>query len=150
MLVLEDICMALQMRLERCLEASDVVVVDAVEPILGTTDGRLCGKANHSSPPSGDVEVPGSQIPLPQAVVGTFRSERQSLSGSLELALRVRSLGDVMPKQRHAAGNGQKLYLQNATIRIERQPEVVQGPSRPIRQRIVERSRQSRSAQHRH
>ena len=123
-LVLKVIRLAGEMRLERLLERSDVVGMDAVHPFLGTADAGGRRQANHRPPSAREVELLGPKIPLPQPVVRAFRREREPLFASLERVFRARSLGDVVPEQRHATDNGKDLDLQNPRARSGRQPQM--------------------------
>ena len=96
------------------------------------------------------VELLAAKIPFPQPVVRAFRREREPLFASLERVFRARSLGDVVPEQRHAAGHRKDLDLQNPRARGGRQPELRQRPGAPVRQRLVDRSRQLGLGQGRH
>ena len=80
----------------------DVVGMDAIEPFVGAADRGVRRQADHRAPASGDVELLRLQVPLPQAVVGAFRRERQPLAALRDLVLGARALGDVVPQQRHA------------------------------------------------
>ena len=151
MLVLEDIRVAGQMRLERCLEARDVVGMDAVEPILGTTDRRVRREGRPSpaivrrrrTPGFADSIATGRRLHLPQRAPAALRVCLSSRSAC------VRSVTSCQSSATPPA-TGRIFTCRMRASATGRQPDVVQRPGRPIRQGILERSRQFRSAQRRH
>ena len=124
-----------EMRLERRLEDRRCRRGGRGRAIPRAADRGVRRQADHRAPAPRDVELLRLQVPLPQAVVGPFRGQRQPLAAALQLVLRVRALGDVVPQQRHAARDRQDLDLQDARIRAgARQPDLRQRP-RPCRPR---------------
>ena len=67
-----------------CLERRDVVGMDAVRAIPRDGRCRRARQADHRPPSARDVELSGCEDPLPQAVVGAFRRQREPLFASLE------------------------------------------------------------------
>ena len=135
-LVLKVIRLAGEMRLERRLER-DAMSSAWTRSIhsSGRTDAGGRGQAEHRPPSAREVELLAPKIPLPQPVIRAFRGEREPLFASLERVFRARSLRDVMPEQRHAAGNGEDSDLQNPRTRGGRQPKMRERPRAPIGQR---------------
>src|SRR4051812_19412933 len=94
MLVLEDLRVAREIRLEGCLEAADVVRMNPVEPVFSPRNASVPGQPDHRSPSFRNVELSGSQAPLPEPVVGPLRRQCQTLYRLGDLALRARPLRD--------------------------------------------------------
>ncbi len=70
---------ARQMRLEALLDASQIVRVDAVEPLTGLLANGVLIEAHDRLPPGREIDRPVSQIPIPQPVVGALRGQRVTL-----------------------------------------------------------------------
>src|SRR5262249_29165948 len=79
MLVLDVIVLPGAGRAERLLQRLDVVGMHAIEPARGAAVARRWRQADRRPPPRREVALLGPQIPLPQAVVGSFGEERQPL-----------------------------------------------------------------------
>ena len=93
-LVLKVIGLAGEMRLERCLERSDVVRHGRGRTSPRDDRPAAAAQTEHRPPAAGEVELLGPKIPLPQPVVRAFRRQREPLLASLERAVsaRVRSV----------------------------------------------------------
>ena len=112
-LVLEHLRLPGEMRFELLAEIDDVVGMHALEPGLRPSSARLRREPDHRPPAARDVELLRLQVPLPEAVVGPFGSQRQPLTGAFELVLGVGPLGDVVPQQRDTLGDRDDLDLQD-------------------------------------
>ena len=87
MLVLKMIGLSGKVRVERVFESDDVLGMHAVGPVLWTPDARGHREADHRRPAAGEIELLGSEVPLPQPVVRALSGKRQALFASPERGL---------------------------------------------------------------
>jgi hypothetical protein len=144
-LVLEHVGPAREIDFQGFPERSDVLGVHPLQPVLGAPDVGVRWQPDHRAPASGDVELLGPQVPLPEPVVRTFGRQRQPLSIPFDLVVGAHPGGDVLPQQRHATGNRQHLHLKDPCVRASADLDIGEGSRLGVSKHVLDRLGQLRA-----
>ena len=76
---LELLGVGVELGADGALHALEVVGVNAREPLIGAVADLLLGVAQHRLPALGEVDVVAGQIPVPEALAGSFQGQGEAL-----------------------------------------------------------------------
>ena len=99
MFALEVRALAQQVLVEHAPDRAHVVGVDAVEPLVRAQPNLVVLVAQHPLPTRGEVDDPGLQAPIEDAVVGPTDSQLVALAAALERRLGLDQLSDLLFEQ---------------------------------------------------